>query len=48
MAFFMAVPVLVEGLTAALEDTRQKLGIYTGTGLLGGPGSMTPLLGQGD
>ncbi|GAB4037454.1 MAG: argininosuccinate synthase [Rubrivivax sp.] len=31
-----------------IQDTRHKLGIYTGTGLLGGPGSMTPLLGHGD
>ena len=31
-----------------IQDTRHKLGIYTGVGLLGGPDSMTPLLGHSD
>ena len=31
-----------------IQDTRHKLGIYTGVGLLGGPDSMTPLLGHAD
>jgi argininosuccinate synthase len=31
-----------------IQDTRHKLGIYTGVGLLGGPESMTPLLGHSD
>jgi argininosuccinate synthase len=31
-----------------IQDTRHKLGIYTGVGLLGGPDSMTPLLGHSE
>jgi argininosuccinate synthase len=31
-----------------IQDTRHKLGIYSAVGLLGGPDSMTPLLGQPD